>query len=104
MWWTLLGPSHLLFTAVYCCLESNKTFTLKVKKYEIDIISLAQRKGNAKRIMMATQLSILVNIVTFGVLCYVFEMNNGIGPIYYMLVKARHSNQLTCLSVRQCTW
>lgn len=75
-----------------------------MKKCEIDIISLAQRKGNAKRIMMATQLSIFVNIVTFGVLCYFFEMNNGIGPIYYMLVKARCSDQLTCLSVRQCPW
>lgn len=48
---------------------------------------------------MAKQLSIFVNIVTFGVLCYLFETNNGIGPTYYMLVKAGHSNQLTCLSV-----
>lgn len=53
---------------------------------------------------MATQLSVAVNVVTFGGLCYSFEINNGIGPICYVLVRAMHSGRLTRLSLRQCTW
>lgn len=52
---------------------------------------------------MAAQLLVSVNIVTFGDLWYSFEMNNEIRLICYTLVKARRSDQLICLSVRQCT-
>lgn len=63
-----------------------------------------RERGMRERCVMVTQLSVVANVVTFGDLCYSFEINNGIGPICYMLVKARHSDRLTRLSARQCTW
>lgn len=53
---------------------------------------------------MPAQLLGSVNIVTFGDLWYSFEINNEIRLICYMLVKARRSNELIRLSVRQCIW